>query len=1023
MSTQQDIYAADFENPPPMFNKENYVPWSSRLLRYAKSRPNGKLIYNSIMNGPYVRRMIPKPGDVDREVPVSLTFHEQTNDELTEKELKQIEADDQAIQTILLGLPEDIYAVVDRCETAQEIWLRVQQRMKGITNQNKNGNVIATRDEGNANGNNGNQIRCYNCRGFGHLARNYTVRLKRRGTACLQTQLLISRKEEAGIQLQAEEFDLVATVADLDEIEEVNANCIWMSNLQQASTSGTQIDKAPVYDSDRSTEIHKIVKDESLPIVNQVDARVQDFEIQLLKIAAKFVRDFKSVAKEANESIVKHKALELEIKRLLRAVVSQDIMSVVQNNSVVDTSNLKTELERTKECFENYIIKTENEYAKIWNDRFRIMKNENVELEFQVQNYEKEDAHLKIAYKNWFDYINKHKENVLNIANQTKHMPHVKKPKKVGFSERLASPKPSKPTMCLRWSPTRKMFDIKGKLIRSGDFEYLEVAFRKNTCFVRNLEGVDLLKENRTTNLYTINLPDMALVSLICLMARATSTNSWLWHRHLSHLNFDTINDLAINDLVTGLPKFKYHKEHLCPSCEQGKSKRASHPPKLVPNSKHRLHLLHMDLCVPMRIASINGKRYVLVIVDDYYHYTWVLFLRSKDEAPEEIKIFLKKITFLLQASVIISLHRRTKKIIETMNVTFDELSAMVFKQSNLKPGLQSMTSRQISSRLDLPNALSTVTAQKPTEGTLKEDACVCQPEGFIDVDHPSQVYKLMNALYGLKQAPRAWYDELSTFLLQNHFFKGTIDPTLFIRRFDDDIFVKYGMESFDLVGTLMEIKDKLDLDQNGSLVNATKYRSTIGALMYLTSSRPDIVHATCLCARYQAKPTEKHLKEMLIMRDVKTPSSVLMVEPNSQAKSWLAGPQKKKDCSTLSTTEAEYVSLSACCAQVLWMRIQLTDYGFHFNKIPIYYDLKSAIAIYYNTVQHSRTKHIAVRYHFIKEHVEKGTIKLYFAKTDYQLADLFTKALLVDQFNYLVCHLGMRSLSPQELDRLANSQ
>nr|GEX05705.1 hypothetical protein [Tanacetum cinerariifolium] len=177
--------------------------------------------------------------------------------------------------------------------------------------------------------------------------------------------------------------------------------------------------------------------------------------------------------------------------------------------------------------------------------------------------------------------------------------------------------------------------------------------------------------------------------------------------------------------------------------------------------------------------------------------------------------------------------------------------------------------------------------------GLLKEDVYMCQPEGFIDADHPSHVYKLKMALYGLKQAPRAWYNELSMFLLQNHFFKGTIDPTLFIRRFHDDILVvqvyvddiifgsthpsifinqskyvleilnKYGIESCDPVGTPMEIKDKLDLDQNGTSVDVTKYRSMIGALMYLTSSRPDIVHATCLCARYQAKPTEKHLKEV----------------------------------------------------------------------------------------------------------------------------------------------------------------
>nr|GEX13185.1 reverse transcriptase domain-containing protein [Tanacetum cinerariifolium] len=624
---------AGSENRPLMLNKENYVPWSSRLLRYAKSRPNGKLIHNSIINGPYVRRMIPEPGDPNREVP-----------------------------TILLGLPEDIYAAVDSCETAQEIWLRVQQMMKGsdigiqekkaklfnewerftsndkesiesyyhhflklmndlkqnkhfpekiasnlkflnnlqpewsrhvtivhqtkdlhiadytqlydflkqnqkevdglkaerlartqdplalmatsnnpytfpvlhqdqpsfnqnyiqqpmpnpkditdptttmnmalalmakafklnystptnknqrissnlcnrqITqpgmnmsqdrqmqmvgvqtpriqnvrnqngiigvpgnanqNPNGNGNLVAARAEGNATGHNGNQISCYNYRGVGHFARNYTVRPRRRDAAYLQTQLLIAQKEEAGIQLQAKEFDLMAAVADLDEIEEVNANCILMANLQQASTSGTQTDKAPVYDSYGSAEvhnykdcydneifnmftqveqytellepipeahqapqndnnvifevssveqsggtveqhpanveethalydslynnleikvekintsssahqeIHKIVKDKILPIVNQVDARVQNFKIQFLKEVAKFVRDFKSLAKEADESLAKHKALELEIDHLLKAFISQDIISIMQNPSVVETLNL-----------------------------------------------------------------------------------------------------------------------------------------------------------------------------------------------------------------------------------------------------------------------------------------------------------------------------------------------------------------------------------------------------------------------------------------------------------------------------------------------------------------------------------------------------------------------------------------------------------------------------------------------------------------------------------------------------------
>nr|GFB87767.1 copia protein [Tanacetum cinerariifolium] len=245
-------------------------------------------------------------------------------------------------------------------------------------------------------------------------------------------------------------------------------------------------------------------------------------------------------------------------------------------------------------------------------------------------------------------------------------------------------------------------------------------------------------------------------------------------------------------------------------------------------------------------------------------------------------------------------------------------------------------------------------------------------------------------------------------------------------------------MEFCDPVRTPMEIKDKLDLDQNGTPVDATKYRSMIGALMYLMSSRPDIVHDTYLCARYEAKPTEKHLKEVKrIFRYLRetvntglwyTKDSGFELTGFSDAdyagckdtfKSTSGGAQflgeklvswssKNKDCTPLSTAEAEYVSLSACCAQVLWMQTQLTDYGFHFNKILIYCDSKSAIAISCNPVQHSRTKHIVVRYHFIKEHVQKGTIELYFFKTDYQLADIFTKALPADRFNYLVRLLEM---------------
>ncbi|GKD66518.1 hypothetical protein Tco_1308626 [Tanacetum coccineum] len=162
-----------------------------------------------------------------------------------------------------------------------------------------------------------------------------------------------------------------------------------------------------------------------------------------------------------------------------------------------------------------------------------------------------------------------------------------------------------------------------------------------------------------------------------------------------------------------------------------------------------------------------------------------------------------------------------------------------------------------------------------------------------------------------------------------------------------------------------------------------------VGALMYLTASRLDIVHAICYCARYQARPTEKHLKEVKrIFQYLK--NTINMGLYTSGGIQFLGGDKlvswssKKQDCTSMSSAKVEYVSLSACCAQVLLLRTQLTDYGFHFDKIPMYCDSKAAIAISSNSVQHYCTKHIDVRYHFIKEHVEKGIVELFFVETEY---------------------------------------
>ncbi|GJU89272.1 retrovirus-related pol polyprotein from transposon TNT 1-94 [Tanacetum coccineum] len=283
--------------------------------------------------------------------------------------------------------------------------------------------------------------------------------------------------------------------------------------------------------------------------------------------------------------------------------------------------------------------------------------------------------------------------------------------------------------------------------------------------------------------------------------------------------------------------------------------------------------------------------------------------------------------------------------------------------------------------------------------GILYEEVYVSQPDGFVDPDNPNHVYRLKKALSGLKQAPRAWYDLLSSFLLSQGFSKGTVDPTLFISRKGKDILLisqsprgiflnqskyaleslkKYGMGSCNPMDTPNVEKSKLDEDTKGKSVDPTHYRGMVGTLMYLTYSRPDLVydvyadHAGCQDTRRSTSGSMQLLGDRLV--------------------SWSSKRQKS---AAISSTEAEYIALSGCCAQVLWMRSQLTDYGLGFNKIPIY--------------------------HFIKEQVENAVVELYFVRTEYQLADIFTMALCRERLEFLINKPGMRSFTPKTLKELAD--
>nr|GEZ74476.1 hypothetical protein [Tanacetum cinerariifolium] len=372
------------------------------------------------------------------------------------------------------------------------------------------------------------------------------------------------------------------------------------------------------------------------------------------------------------------------------------------------------------------------------------------------------------------------------------------------------------------------------------------VIYRLHSRYVRDIDGVELIKGYRGSNLYTISVEDMMKSSPICLLSKASKNKSWLWYRRLNHLNFGTINDLVRKDLVRGLPRLKFEKDHLCSACQLRKSKKHSHKSKAKNTIIEVLHTLHMDLCGPMQVQSINGKIYILVIVDDYSGFTWVKFLRSKDETPEFVPV---------------------------------------------------------------------ISAGTPSFTTIDQDA-------------PSPIHSLSS----LKLQPPISHQGAvagSIIIEDNPFATGDNDPFINV----------FALEP--------------SSEASSSRDKSSRFRKQL-----VTDA------LWCLYNSVLAKVKPKNFKSAV--------------------------------------TEG-------CCFQAMqdeiheFDRLQLSDYDFAFIKIPRYCDNRNAIALCYNNVQYSRSKHIDIRHHFIQDKVENDMVELYFVTTDYQLADIFTKALPRERFDFLL--------------------
>ncbi|GJX62214.1 retrovirus-related pol polyprotein from transposon TNT 1-94 [Tanacetum coccineum] len=370
---------------------------------------------------------------------------------------------------------------------------------------------------------------------------------------------------------------------------------------------------------------------------------------------------------------------------------------------------------------------------------------------------------------------------------------------------------------------------------------------------------------------------------------------------------------------------------------------------KVVPSSKGRLNLLHMDLCGPMRVASINGKKYILVIVDDYSRYTWTLFLRSKDETPEVLKDFLTMIQRNLQAQVItVRTDRGTKFLNKTLHAYFKEEGIEHQTSTPRTPEQNGVVERR--NRTLVEAARTMLLASKLPLSFWAEavaTACYTQNRSIIISTHGKTAYHILRTDFKEDWTDSAWIEAVQDELLQRRFYVAQQERVSCSRS---------SKKSSTLRKALLDLKSSKALDSGFEL-----------------TAFSDVDHVGCIDTRKSTLGGYSALGDMPSKLDVK----------------------KQNACNVFKQRQS-YVALSASCAQ-------------------------SAIAISCNPVQHSRTKHIHTRYHFIKEQVENGIIELYFVRTEYQLADMFTKALPEDRFKYLVRRIGMRCLTPAELEVLTN--
>nr|GEW89246.1 putative retrotransposon protein [Tanacetum cinerariifolium] len=584
------------------------------------------------------------------------------------------ESEKEAIHLILTRIGDEIYLTVDACKIAQKIGEAIERLQQGDS--------LNIQDKAK----------------------------KVKDSTYHKEKMLLCKQAEQGVPPQAKQPDWLAdTDEEIDE-QELEAHYSYMEKIQEVPTADSNTNSEPLEQTNQNAEDERAMLANLIANLKVVVDENKNIQKQLKKANTSLAHEleqYKYILAEASKTLeesnrmwdsflvilqTKQTEFENELKKLIEKCKEKSVETKFDKPSVVRQPNAqrlpKPLVLRKPAHFSDSLKRKSFSQTKLV-PKTNVSESLSKAVTTQIlhQTTRQAVSNTKVIKPGMYQINNRTTKTRAPQLPQTSRNTNPRVSTSTGVTHKTNVSRPQLRSNQMTHKVVPNNSHVKAKKTEVEDHPrnssisnktksvtaYLEVAFRKSTCFVRDLQGNDLLIGNHGSDLYIISLQETNTSTPIYLMAKALPTQAWLWLQRLSHLNFDYINLLSNKDVVIGLPKLKYVKD-LCSSCEVSKAKRSSFKTKTVPCSKGRLNLLHIDLCGPMRVASINGKKYIMVIVDDYSIYTWTLFLSLKDETPKVLKEFLTMIQRNLQAPVIyVRTDRGTEFLNKTLHAFFKE--------------------------------------------------------------------------------------------------------------------------------------------------------------------------------------------------------------------------------------------------------------------------------------------------------------------------------------------------------------